>query len=183
MLQVLRKGSFCWIVACLIAGLFITAARADEALAYRLGTGDVLRVTVFGHADLSGEFEVSSVGEVTLPLVGDISARNLSLGELEDRIIGRLKPDYLKNPQVSVEVLNYRPFYIIGEVKNPGSYPYVGGMRAINAVAIAGGFTYRARENRLLIRRAGSSNEEPEAAGPTTIVLPGDVIEVPERFF
>lgn len=183
MLQVLRKGGFCWIVACLIAGLSITAARADEAAAYRLGTGDLLRVTVFGHADLSGEFEVSIAGEVTLPLVGNISARDLSLGELEDRIIGGLKPDYLKNPQVSVEVLNYRPFYIIGEVKNPGSYPYVGGMRVINAVAIAGGFTYRARENRLLIRRAGSPNEEPEAAGPATIVLPGDVIEVPERFF
>ena len=102
---------------------------------------------------------------------------------LERAIVDKLKPDYLKNPQVSAEVLNYRPFYIIGEVKNPGSYPYVGGMRAINAVAIAGGFTYRARENKLLITRAKGGSGKPEPADQHTLVLPGDVVEVPERFF
>lgn len=168
-----------WLTIC----LFASATQAQEEPAYQLGTGDLLRVTVFGHEDLSGEFEVSSSGEITLPLIGDVTARNLTLSQLEDRIINQLQPDYLKNPQVSIDVLNYRPFYIIGEVKNPGSYPYVGGMRVVNAVAIAGGFTYRARENRLLIRRAGNPDAEPEEAGPNTIVLPGDVIEVPERFF
>lgn len=150
---------------------------------YRLGIGDQLRVTVFGHEDLSGDFEVSSTGYITLPLIGDVSALELTLKALEQAIIDKLKPDYLKNPQVSAEVLNYRPFYIIGEVKNPGSYPYVGGMRAINAVAIAGGFTYRAREKKLLITRAKGGSGKPEPADQSTLVLPGDVVEVPERFF
>jgi polysaccharide export outer membrane protein len=88
----------------------------------------------------------------------------------------------LKNPQVSVEIINYRPFYIIGEVANPGSYPFVGGMRVINAVAMAGGFTYRAKEQDLFITRA-KGNAKQERAGQGTPVFPGDVIEVPERFF
>jgi polysaccharide export outer membrane protein len=91
-----------------------------------------------------------------------------------------LQPDYLKNPQVSVEVLNYRPFYILGEVNQPGSYPYVNGMRIINAVALAGGYTYRADEDDLWVTRASGNRER---AGPTTQIFPGDVIEVPERFF
>ena len=166
----------------LLISLAIAPAFSQEA-PYRLGTGDQLRVTVFGHDDLSGDFEVSSTGSITLPLIGEVSALELTLQALEQAIIDRLKPDYLKNPQVSAEVLNYRPFYIIGEVKNPGSYPYVGGMRAINAVAIAGGFTYRARENKLLITRAKGGSGKPEPADQHTLVLPGDVVEVPERFF
>ena len=183
MLQVLRKGGFCWIVACLIAGLFITAARADEATAYRLGTGDLLRVTVFGHDDLSGEFQVSSTGDIAMPLIGKVLARDRTPQELEQRVIAKLKPDYLKNPQVSIEVLNYRPFYIIGEVRRPGSYPYVNGMTVVNAVAMAGGFTYRAKEEELFITRANDPSKTKVPASQGTSVLPGDVIEIPERFF
>ena len=104
-----------------------------------------------------------------------------ALRDIEATIIGKLKPDYLKNPKVAVEILNYRPFYIIGEIKNPGSYPYVSGMRVVNAIALAGGYTYRARENRLAITRDKSGQKSKADHG--TIVLPGDVIEVPERFF
>jgi polysaccharide export outer membrane protein len=149
---------------------------------YSLGTGDQLRVTVFGHVDLSGEFEVDSGGRVTLPLVGDLLVVNRSLDNVEQLIVSALEPDYLKNPQVSVEIVSYRPFYIIGEIANPGSYPYVGGMRVINAVAMAGGFTYRAKEDDMLITRAKGDGKQ-ELAGQETQVLPGDVIEVPERFF
>ncbi len=166
----------------LLFSLAIAPAFSQETH-YRLGTGDQLRVTVFGHEDLSGDFEVSSTGSITLPLIGDVSALELTLQALEQAIIDRLKPDYLKNPQVSAEVLNYWTFYIIGEVKNPGSYPYIGGMRAINAIAMAGGFTYRARENKLLITRAKGGSGKPEPADQHTLVLPGDVVEVPERFF
>jgi len=149
---------------------------------YRLGTGDQLRVTVFGQKDLSGQFEVGTTGNITLPLIGEVAVIDQSLQDVQRAIVAKLKPDYLKNPQVSVEVINYRPFYIIGEVKNPGSYPYVGGMRVINAVAMAGGFSYRANESKVLIRRdKGSGNQE--TATPDTSVLPGDVIEVQERFF
>ena len=89
---------------------------------YSLGTGDLLRVTVFGHENLSGQFEVDSAGRISLPLVGKLLVVNRSVGSVEQLVVSTLKPDYLKNPQVSVEIINYRPFYIIGEVANPGSY-------------------------------------------------------------
>lgn len=155
---------------------------AGQEYEYTLGTGDVLRITVFGHADLSGEFEVDSAGRVKLPLVGNLLVVNRTLDDVEELVISALQPNYLKNPQVSVEIINYRPFYIIGEVANPGSYPYVGGMRVINAIAMAGGFTYRAKEKDLLITRA-QGNGRQESARQDTPVFPGDVIEVPERFF
>ena len=151
--------------------------------AYRLGSGDEIRVTVFGHKDLSGDFTVDGSGQVALPLVGNIRAGGLAVRDFERNIIKALKPDYLKNPRVSAEVLNYRPFYIIGEVKKPGSYPFVNGMSVVNAVALAGGYTYRARENRLLIIRATDTARTKQPADHDTAVLPGDVIEVPERFF
>ncbi len=154
-----------------------------EAEAYRLGSGDEIRVTVFGHKDLSGDFTVDGSGLVALPLVGNIRAGGLVVRDFERNIIRALKPDYLKNPRVSAEVLNYRPFYIIGEVKKPGSYPFVNGMSVVNAVALAGGYTYRARENRLLIIRATDTSRTKQPADHDTAVLPGDVIEVPERFF
>lgn len=149
---------------------------------YSLGTGDRLRINVFRQLNLSGEFEVDSAGRITLPLVGGVLVVNRSLDDVRQLIVSALKPDYLKNPQVGVEVISYRPFYIIGEVANPGSYPYVGGMRAINAVAMAGGFTYRAKQKDLLLTRARGDGKE-ERAGQGTLIFPGDVIEVPERFF
>jgi polysaccharide export outer membrane protein len=105
-----------------------------------------------------------------------------SLDYVEQLIVSALKPNYLKNPQVSVAIISYRPFYIIGEIANPGSYPFVGGMRIITAVAMAGGFTYRAKEDDLLITRA-KGNGKQERAGQETPVFPEDVIEVSERFF
>lgn len=155
-------------------------ANVDSSGDYRLGTGDAVRVTVFGHQDLSGEFEVAGSGRVSLPLIGELQAGGMTVRQLEQAIVAKLQPDYLKNPRVAVEVLNYRPFYILGEVNQPGSYAYVNGMRVINAVAMAGGFTYRADEDDLWITRAGGAREK---ASQTTIVRPGDVVEVPERFF
>ncbi len=154
-----------------------------QELRYTLGAGDRVRVTVFGQEDLSGEFEVDGNGRVSLPLVREVQAAGLTLQELEARITDKLKPDYLKNPRVSVEVLNYRPFYIIGEVKKPGSYSFVSGMSVVNAIALAGGYTYRASENKVLITRATDPERKQEPANHATPVLPGDVIEVPERYF
>jgi polysaccharide export outer membrane protein len=150
---------------------------------YRLSTGDRLRVTVFGHEDLSGEVEVNGSGEISLPLIDEVDAAGRSLYELEVAIVDALKPDYLKNPRVSIEMLDYRPFYIIGEVTAPGSYPYVNGMTVVNAVAVAGGFTYRARKGRIRIKREGENETIELTAEMDTPVQPGDVIEVPERFF
>jgi polysaccharide export outer membrane protein len=166
--------------------LSVAAIAADQQTldtTYRLSAGDKLRITVYGHEDLSGEFEVDATGHVSLPLIGDISAVDSTANDLEIAITDALQPDFLKNPRVSAELLNYRPFYIFGEVKSPGGYPYTSGMTIISAVAVAGGFTYRARKNRIRIIR-GSDDDQVELEGKDdTPIQPGDVIEVPERFF
>ncbi len=158
-------------------------AAQDFRTIYTLGSGDKVRVTVFQEEDLSGEFEVSGGGEISLPLIGSIMARGISLRQLESDIAGRLRDGYLKSPRVNIEVLNYRPFYILGEVKKPGSYPYVNGMSVLNAVALGGGFTYRAQKEKITIIRANDQSRTPETVPPETFVLPGDVVRIEERFF
>jgi protein involved in polysaccharide export with SLBB domain len=162
----------------------VPAANAEDAVVgYKVGAGDRIRVTVFRHEDLSGEFQVDGGGYFAMPLVGEILGGGLNSRQLEETIETRLKDDgYLINPQVSIEVLNYRPFYIIGEVNKPGSYQYVNGMTVINAVALAGGFTYRADQDDIIINRGGSGGPEVQAV-LNTEVLPGDIINVTERFF
>jgi len=161
------------------------AATGGEAgvAGYELGPGDRVRLTVFRHPDLSGEFQLDGSGSFAMPLVGEIQAGGLDSRQLETTIEAHLKDGgYLVNPQVGIEILNYRPFYIIGEVNNPGSYQYVSGMTVINAVALAGGFTYRADQDDIIINRGGSQGPEVQAMLDTE-VLPGDIINVTERFF
>lgn len=155
----------------------------SAADAYRLGSGDRLRVTVYGESDLSGTFEVTGTGKIAYPLIGEVDAGGKTLRELEAEIERKLLDGYLRKPRVNAEVTNYRPFYIIGEVQRPGSYPYVEGMTVVNAVALGGGYTYRAREDRFLVRRVGDPKENEVEAKPDELVRPGDVVRVPERFF
>lgn len=150
---------------------------------YKLGSGDLLKVTVFNQQDLSGEYTINGAGNIALPLIGDVAAKDLSVKQVEMGIADKLKPDYLLNPRVSVQVLNYRPFYILGEVKEPKSYPYVDGMTYLNAVAIAGGFTYRAKEDHVLVIRANDDKKNQLKINIDEKVQPGDVIHVEERFF
>ncbi len=168
------------------AGPVIAAALdsgADGVAGYRLGPGDQIRLTVVRHADLSGQFEIDGEGFLAMPLVGGIRSAGLTPRALENAIEDQLRNGgYLVNPQVSIEVLNYRPFYIIGEINNPGSYQYVNGMTVTNAVALAGGFTYRADQGDMSITRGGSNGRHLEANAGTE-VLPGDIIEVSERAF
>ncbi len=152
-----------------------------SSIAYRLGTADRLRVIVFGEEDLSGEFEVDDTGAVSLPLVGQVRAKGHTLRDFEAAVQERLREGYLKDPRVSVEVVNYRPFYIIGEVAEPGEYPFVSGMNVLNAVALSGGFTPRANTSKVSITRDGRENTY--AANSQTRLEPGDMIRVPERFF
>ena len=149
---------------------------------YRLGSGDKLRVIVYGEQDLSGEFDVTGSGKISLPLIGQVQAAGLSLDEFESEIATKLKQGYLTSPKVSVEVLNYRPFYIIGEVEKAGEYPYTSGMNVLNAVAVAGGFTYRANQTQVYIARGGNE-ETAYSVNQSVQVLPGDIVRVPERFF
>lgn len=150
---------------------------------YRLGTGDQLRITVYNETDLSGDYNVDDGGFVRLPLIGQIKAAGSTLVELEKSIENKFGAGYLKSPRVSVEVTNYRPFYIIGEVNKPGQYSYVNGMNVVTAVALAGGYTYRADDSDVYIRRNGGAQEESDPADETTKIQPGDIIRVAERFF
>lgn len=148
---------------------------------YHLGGGDQVKVTIFGEQDLSGDYRVDGSGMLTMPLIGRVHAAGLTSDQLKATLQRHYK-QYLKTPDVSVEIVNYRPFYIVGEVKDPGKYPYVNGMTVINAVAIAGGFTYRADSNDFYIQRKGKTKYE-FSARQTTVVRPGDVVVVRERFF
>ena len=168
-------------IVCLGNSLFGAPAVAQDT-SYELGSGDEIRLTVFGHEDLSGDFIVGSDGTVSMPLIGQIMAKEQTVRGLDSLITDSLQPDYLKNPRVTVEVLNYRPFYILGEANSPGSYPYVYGMKVINAISLSGGYTYRAKQKSVFIDRSGEENQRLTAT-PDTLVLPGDIIRVPERFF
>lgn len=150
---------------------------------YRLGPGDKIRLIVFGEEALSGQFVVSGNGKVSLPLIGEVNAANLTVPQFQDEVNAALRQGYLKEPRVSAEVLTYRPFYILGEVNRPGEYPYSSGLTVLNAVATAGGFTYRAQTKRVFIRRHAETEEKSYELKSETSVAPGDTIRIGERFF
>ncbi|MFC0685473.1 polysaccharide biosynthesis/export family protein [Novosphingobium clariflavum] len=151
--------------------------------AYALGSGDKLRITVYGEDKLTGEYMVDSGGSVAFPLVGAVQARGLTASTLAERIAGALRQGYLDAPSVSIDVLNYRPYYILGEVSKPGEYPYADSLTIFSAVAKAEGFTYRADERRVFIRHKDEAGETLYRLDGATPVLPGDTIRVLERKF
>jgi polysaccharide export outer membrane protein len=150
---------------------------------YELGTGDKVRVIVFGEQDLGGDFQIDDGGFIRLPLIGQVKATGLSPRGLEARIAAALGDGYLNQPRVSVEVTDYRPFYIVGEVNKPGQYAYVNDMSALNAVALGGGYTVKASDSSLYIRREGEKEEQRFSADATTKIHPGDVVRVPPTAF
>lgn len=150
---------------------------------YLLGSGDKVRVTVYGEPELSGEFFVTGSGLVSLPLIGEVRAAGLNVRQFQDTVQDALSKGYLKEPRVSAEVLSFRPFYILGEVDKPGTYPYTSGLTVFNAVATAGGFTYRADKNKVYIKRLGEAEEHKYPLDPSVTVAPGDTIRIGERFF
>jgi polysaccharide biosynthesis/export protein VpsN len=150
---------------------------------YVLGPGDRVRVIVYGETQLTGEFFVSPQGIVSYPLIGDIQAAGHTLPQFINEIETRLKAGYVNEPRVSAEVLSYRPFYILGEVVRPGTYPYSADMTVMNAVATAGGFTYRANKGSVYIKRLGESDEKKIKLRPDTMVQPGDTVRIGERIF
>jgi polysaccharide export outer membrane protein len=142
-----------------------------------------VRVIVFGEPALSGEFSIEARGAIAIPLIGQVQATGLEPRELQTAIADRLRGDYVNNPQVSVEVLEFRPFYILGEVGRPGQYPYVPGLTALSAVATAGGFSPRANKKKVQIRHLGAAGETNYRLTPSTPILPGDTVRITERFF
>ncbi len=150
---------------------------------YRLDSGDKVRVTVYNEPTLSGEFSVSSNGTLSLPLIGEVAANKRSTDEIAAEVQRRLSDGYLRDPKVSMEVTTYRPFFILGEVKAPGQYPFASGITVMNAVATAQGFSPRAERKVAYIRRAGSTEEVPYKLSPDLRVQPGDTIRIGERYF
>ena len=158
-------------------------APPDAEAAYVLGTGDKLHINIFGQHDLDGNYLVDGSGNIQFPLIGQVKAAGKTVPQLQRTLTAALSKGFLVNPSVSIEVTSNRPFYILGEVKAPGQYPYVMGMSVITAVALAGGYTFRADESDVYVRRAGSDKEVEMPASEKTKVEPGDIIRVPERFF
>ena len=159
------------------------SGQAELSRIYRLGVGDKLKVTVFGEQDLSGTYDVNATGNVALPLIGEIVAKGRPITDFRAAIARRLGEGYIKNPKVTVEILAYRPIYVHGEVKQGGEHPYKSGLKLRDAVALAGGFTYRANQTYLLIIREGQVDEARVRLPSDIDVLPGDNIRVPERLF
>lgn len=151
--------------------------------AYQLGAGDRLRLQVFGQEELSQEYVVSDSGAITVPLIGAVDAEGRTVAELEEEVARQLSDGILVNPNVTAEVMTYRPFFILGETRSPGQYPYVPRMTVLTAVSMAGGFTFRAEQDAVSITRMVDGQMSEFRAEPLDFVEPGDVVNVHERFF
>lgn len=166
----------------------VTAAEWRELLREatappRLQAGEKIQVIVYGKSSLSNDYQIDPSGFVSLPLAGTVKAAGLTQQQLEHSLEKHFGSKYLKDPKVTVEISEFRPFYIVGEVDKPGAYPYTGGLNVLSAIAIAGGTTYRADNSEVLIQHAGESKmREFDTSSPIPI-LPGDIIKVPRRYF
>lgn len=150
--------------------------------AYRLEIGDKVKLAVFNEDNLSGEFEVSGTGNIPVPLIGDVRARGRTLQQIRETIRRELANGYVRNPRVTLEVTNYRPFFVHGEVKTGGQFDYRANLSFNDAIAMAGGFTYRAEKGYLVLSRNGGTPVRLDLPS-SIVVLPGDNIRVTERFF
>jgi protein involved in polysaccharide export with SLBB domain len=160
-----------------------TRAMRASASDYKLGPNDHTRIIVFGQPTLTGEYVLDGSGVLAFPLIGNVPATGMTPAELQRTIAAKLDPDYLHNPSVSVEVSTRRPFYVVGEVQKPGSYPYVTDMTVLTAVATAGGQTYRANMGNFYVKRNENGRMVRVAATQETLLRPGDTVIVRERYF
>ncbi|MCK9505380.1 MAG: polysaccharide export protein [Porticoccaceae bacterium] len=170
--------------------IFVTAVCFSSLLAvadsegYSLGAGDVIRINVYGEPDLS--FDAMLVGEsgkISYPFLGEIIVKGVTLSQLEDKLLSGLQPDFLIDPKISVSIVEYRPFYISGEVTTPGSYPYKPGLKLRQAVSMAKGFTERASQTKIYVVHDTDPNAKRNKADLNYNVRPGDTITVEESFF
>ncbi len=161
-----------------------TADVAAGLETYHLGAGDRVRVTVFNEPTLTGEYNITPGGALAFPLIGVVAAGGRTIDAVQQELTAKLAEGYVNDPRVSVEVLNYRPFYILGEVNRPGEYSYASGMTVEQAIARAGGFTYRANEKTVFLRRQTGKTESAVSLRTAQVaVLPGDTIRIGERYF
>ncbi len=181
--------SFACVLICLIAaacapGRGLPDLPSAAPSAYRLGPGDVIRMITFGEDSLTGEFHVSDTGKIALPLIGSVQASGLSPDELAAQVQENLmQANILRAPSVSAEVITYRPIFVLGEVSKPGQYPYQPGMTVVTAVAVAGGFTYRAIDDYASVVRTKNDTAIEARATRQSFLQPGDTITIYERKF
>src|ERR1700691_3179865 len=179
---VFRARGICFAVIAIFAFAgWVVPSYAQSAAEYKLDVGDKVHITVFDEPDLTGDFDDNEQGIVSLPLIGQVHIAGMTLSEAQDFITQKYAANYLINPRVNVQILNYRPFYVIGEVKNPGSYQYVNGMSVLNAIALAGGYTPRGNPSNIVIKHSDANQELP--IGENDTVQPGDIITVHQRLF
>lgn len=167
------------------AALLASQLNNEFAVGYRVGAGDKIKVTVFDEPSLTGEYQIGGAGELAMPLIDPIATNGLTPKEIAATIAAKLKAGgYVLVPRVAAEVVINRPFYILGEVKQPGEYPYSGDMTFEQSVARAGGFTPRANRSTILLRRQNwGSAKKVRLDGPALKIAPGDTITVRESFF
>lgn len=159
------------------------AAAYEYSKGYRIGSGDRLTIRVLGQPELTNDYLVDGAGAISIPLVNSLKVAGLTAPEAERLIVSRLKDGYLRDPSVSVQVTNLRPFYVLGEVNEAGSYPYQSGMTVQHAVAIASGYTPRANQGPVLLTRSNAQGTHSQIVPITTQLYPGDIVYIRERWF
>jgi len=162
---------------------FIITSAAQAAEDYRLGSGDTIKITVFGQQDLSIETLLNDSGKVDYPFLGQLQATGKTLAEFQQKIYQGLKGDYLINPNVSVTIVQYRPFFIDGEIEKPGGYPFQPGLTINKAAALAGGYTERASLTKIFIIRSNDSQQKSVSVHANAKVQPGDIITIKQSYF
>lgn len=169
-----------FLLICVLA--FPSILNANVSSDYTLGPGDKIEIRVFGQPDLDVKALLGNSGDISYPFLGKIKIAGLSTSEVEELIINGLQPDYLVNPNVYAQVIEYRPFYIHGEVENPGAYPYQPGMTINQAVALAGGLTERASIDKIFLFKEHTKEKE-EKATLNSQILAGDTVKIEQRLF
>lgn len=155
----------------------------DQPPVYHLDSGDKLALQIFNQPELSGQFEVASDGTLSVPLIGPVTARAHTVQELAEEIRTRLDHEALVNPKVNLEIILYRPIFILGEVNRAGGFPYSPGLRVQQAVALAGGFTRRAITDQLVVTRIDPQGRHRYRIGLDDFIYPDDTIDVQRRLF
>lgn len=178
-----RRQRLIWqsLVSAICLLVVVSAAFAQD---YRLGSGDVIRIDVYDEADLSFQrILIGSKGSIVYPFVGEVQVVDKTVSEIEALIVNGLKPDYLVNPRVTVSVLEYRPFFVNGEVESPGGIAYSPGLTLRKAITLAGGFSERASRSNITVISEDDPDAKPRKIGLNYAVKPGDVITVEQSFF
>ncbi|WP_270936184.1 polysaccharide biosynthesis/export family protein [Falsiroseomonas oryzae] len=176
---------FVALAACTTPGADLPPLPEGERASYRLGPEDQVRVTVFNDPRLTGEFRITDAGQLALPLVGSVQAAGRTTTEVERAVEQVMRQRNLfRDPSVAIQVIEYRPVFVLGQVERGGQFPYQPGMTALSAVAVAGGFNYRALRDYVSVTRVGDDGRPREfRAARQSLLLPGDVVTVYERRF